>query len=102
MSFRPFGKNSGSTIVTFHFEGKSMGLRAWAAWLSRRLSPLDAWQRPSAAVRGGVGERGWTSSHPRRTSPCRKSCPVGASSDHRRIRIFETSHYYRLHSDAES
>ena len=30
-----------------------------------------------------------------------KSCPVGASSAHRRIRIFETSHY-RLHSDAES
>ena len=78
-----------------------MGLRAWAAWLSRRLSPLDAWQRPSAAVRGGVGERGWTSPHPRRTSPRRKSCPVGASSAHRRIRIFETSHY-RLHSDADS
>ena len=32
-----------------------MGLRAWAAWLSRRRSPLEAWQRPSATVRGGVG-----------------------------------------------
>ena len=46
-----------------------MGLQAGAAWLSWQLSPLDAWQRR------------------------RKSCPVGASSAHRRIRIFETSHY---------
>ena len=70
-----------------------MGLQAGAAWLSWQLSPLDAWQRPSVSVRAAVGERGWTSSHPRRTSPRRKSCPVGASSAHRRIRIFETSHY---------
>ena len=81
--------------------GKIHGPAGLGCLASRRLSPLDAWQRPSAAVRGGVGERGWTSSHPRRTSPRPKSYPVGASSAHRRIRIFETSHY-RLHSDAES
>ena len=77
-----------------------MGLGAWAAWIpggSRRLTPGNGLPLLFAVALENVGGRALI----RGGRVSSEELPCGASSAHRRIRIFETSHY-RLHSDAES